>query len=221
MTCPRISIRRNRRKFETSSVSIGQLEARKSRGTASRSTRGDWEPRVVEEEDEKPRAGSDERRRETASGVRREETRNREQVGGLTCPRISTRRNRRKFETSSVSIGRTRGEEEPGNREQVNERRLGTTSSRERRRETASGVRREETRNREGSARERRRETASGVRREETRNREQVGGLTALELYAADEARGEHDPDRARELQVEIDKSTAQREEGIRPLEAP
>jgi hypothetical protein len=31
-----------------------------------------------------------------------------------------------------------------------------------------------------------------------------------------DEARGEQDPDRARELQVEIDKATAQREE-IRP----
>jgi hypothetical protein len=38
-----------------------------------------------------------------------------------------------------------------------------------------------------------------------------------IDLYVQqDEARGEHDPDRARELQVEIDKATAQREE-IRP----
>ena len=35
-----------------------------------------------------------------------------------------------------------------------------------------------------------------------------------IDLYVQqDEARGEHDPDRARELQVEIDKATAQREE--------
>ena len=38
-----------------------------------------------------------------------------------------------------------------------------------------------------------------------------------IDLYVQqDGARGEHDPDRARELQVEIDKATAQREE-IRP----
>jgi hypothetical protein len=35
-----------------------------------------------------------------------------------------------------------------------------------------------------------------------------------IELYVQqDEARGEQNPDRARELQVEIDKATAQREE--------
>jgi len=35
-----------------------------------------------------------------------------------------------------------------------------------------------------------------------------------IDLYVQqDEARGEHDADRARELQVEIDKATAQREE--------
>ncbi len=35
-----------------------------------------------------------------------------------------------------------------------------------------------------------------------------------IDLYVQqDEARGEQDPDRARELQVEIDKTTAQREE--------
>jgi len=35
-----------------------------------------------------------------------------------------------------------------------------------------------------------------------------------IELYVQqDEARREHDPDRAHELQVEIDKATAQREE--------
>ena len=35
-----------------------------------------------------------------------------------------------------------------------------------------------------------------------------------IDLYVQqDEARGEQDPDRARELQVEIDKPTAQREE--------
>ena len=35
-----------------------------------------------------------------------------------------------------------------------------------------------------------------------------------IKLYVQqDEARGEHDPDRARELQVAIDKATAQREE--------
>ena len=35
-----------------------------------------------------------------------------------------------------------------------------------------------------------------------------------IELYVEqDEARREHDPDRAHELQVEIDKATAQREE--------
>jgi hypothetical protein len=35
-----------------------------------------------------------------------------------------------------------------------------------------------------------------------------------IDLYVQqDEARGEQDPDRARELQVEIDKATAQREE--------
>ena len=35
-----------------------------------------------------------------------------------------------------------------------------------------------------------------------------------IDLYVRqDEARREHDPDRARELQVEIDKATAQREE--------
>ena len=35
-----------------------------------------------------------------------------------------------------------------------------------------------------------------------------------IELYVRqDEARREHDPDRAHELQVEIDKATAQREE--------
>jgi len=35
-----------------------------------------------------------------------------------------------------------------------------------------------------------------------------------IDLYVQqDEARGEHDPDRARELQVEIDKATARREE--------
>jgi hypothetical protein len=35
-----------------------------------------------------------------------------------------------------------------------------------------------------------------------------------IDLYVQqDEARGEHDPDRARELQVEIDKATVQREE--------
>ena len=35
-----------------------------------------------------------------------------------------------------------------------------------------------------------------------------------IDLYVQqDEARGEHDPDRARELQVAIDKATAQREE--------
>jgi len=34
-----------------------------------------------------------------------------------------------------------------------------------------------------------------------------------IDLYVQqDEARGEHDPDRARELQVEIDKATAHRE---------
>ena len=38
-----------------------------------------------------------------------------------------------------------------------------------------------------------------------------------IDLYVQqDEARGEQDPDRARELQVEIDKATVQREE-IRP----
>ena len=38
-----------------------------------------------------------------------------------------------------------------------------------------------------------------------------------IDLYVQqDEARGEQDPDRARELQVEIDKATALREE-IRP----
>ena len=41
--------------------------------------------------------------------------------------------------------------------------------------------------------------------------------LRRMNLYVQqDEARGEQDPDRARELQVEIDKATAQREE-IRP----
>jgi molybdenum-dependent DNA-binding transcriptional regulator ModE len=35
-----------------------------------------------------------------------------------------------------------------------------------------------------------------------------------IDLYVQqDEAQGEHDPERARELQVEIDKATAQREE--------
>ena len=35
-----------------------------------------------------------------------------------------------------------------------------------------------------------------------------------IDLYVQqDEARREHDPDRARELQVEIDKATTQREE--------
>jgi hypothetical protein len=35
-----------------------------------------------------------------------------------------------------------------------------------------------------------------------------------IDLYVQqDEARREHDPDRTRELQVEIDKATAQREE--------
>lgn len=35
-----------------------------------------------------------------------------------------------------------------------------------------------------------------------------------IDLYVQqDEARGEQDPDRARELQVEIDKATAQQEE--------
>ena len=35
-----------------------------------------------------------------------------------------------------------------------------------------------------------------------------------IDLYVQqDEARREHDPDQARELQVEIDKATAQREE--------
>jgi hypothetical protein len=35
-----------------------------------------------------------------------------------------------------------------------------------------------------------------------------------IDLYVQqDEARGEHDPDRARELQVEIDQATAQRKE--------
>jgi len=35
-----------------------------------------------------------------------------------------------------------------------------------------------------------------------------------IDLYVQqDEARGEHDPDRAHELQVEIDKAAAQREE--------
>jgi hypothetical protein len=39
-----------------------------------------------------------------------------------------------------------------------------------------------------------------------------------IDLYVQqDEARREHDPDRTRELQVEIDKATAQREE-IPPL---
>jgi hypothetical protein len=42
-------------------------------------------------------------------------------------------------------------------------------------------------------------------------------GARPIDLYVQqDEARGEQDPDRARELQVEIDKATAQREE-IRP----
>ena len=195
-----------------------------------RSTRGDEKPRAVDKRrretasgvrreearnrergptrgGEKPRAGSDERRRETASGVRRE---------GLDLPSnfklggIGGNSRRRAYQFDSSRRGRA------GEPRVVDERRLGTTSSRraetrnrerstrgdekpragsdERRRETASGVRREEARNRErgptrgdeksraGSTRgdekpragsdERRRGTASGVRREEARNRE-------------------------------------------------
>jgi hypothetical protein len=160
-----------------------------------RSTRGD----------EKPRAGSDERRRGTASGVRREETRNRELdlpsnfklggIGGNSRRRVyrfdSSRRGRageprvvdeRRRETASRSTrgDETRGDEEP--RVGSDERRPETASRSTRGDEKSrAGSTRGDEKSRAGSTRgdeksrawsdERRRETASGVRREETRNR--------------------------------------------------